>query len=295
MRGPRLMLSQRSGLRVGLLSGLRAGLLSGLLACAQVLAQTPGQPPVQATEQAGPQEPAQESVPSPAQAQAGADAATPQAPAIGAPNEPEARFEERELLLDGEPLRFLWRALAVAPPAADAQLAPDSALNTSWLLHRHLAEANIEEAAVLSNAPRRRHAELRRYLNDVGEAAFRKVFGEYFAEGNRPVAEAAIGPYRLIVWYLRGAERLAGEYYVEVDGRYMIDDGPSQTRNQLRVVLNSLRAGMLPAPLQTPSQRAGAEPPPAAGASVEGKPAAATSARDTGSEPAGVRAGKLPD
>ena len=295
MRGPRLMLGQRSGQRAGLLSGPRAGLLSGLLACAQALAQTPAQPPGQATEQSGQPAPIEEKAQSPAPAQAGADAAASQAPAIAAPNEPEARFEARELLLDGEPLRFLWRPLAVAAPAADAQLVPDSALNTSWLLHRHLAEANIEEAAVLSNAPRRRHAELRRYLNDVGEAAFRKVFGEYFAEGNRPVAEAAIGPYRLIVWYLRGAERLAGEYYVEVDGRYMIDDGPSQTRNQLRVVLNSLRAGMLPAPLATPSQPAGAEPPPSAGTGGEGKPPEATPAQDTGGAPADIRAGKLPD
>lgn len=281
----------RIGLRAVLRAGLRAGLLSGLLACAQALAQTPPQVP----EQAGQQEPAPEQKLSPAPTQSEAEAATSQPLAVAAPNEPETRFEERELLLDGEPLRFRWRALAVAPPAAGARLVPDSALNTSWLLHRHLAEANIEDAAVLSNAPRRRHAELRRYLDDVGEAAFRKVFGEYFAEGNRPVAEAAIGPYRLIVWYLRGAERLAGEYYVEVDGRYMIDDGPNETRNQLRVVLNSLRAGMLPAPLPSPSQPAGAQSPPGTDASGEVKPSGSAPAQEAERTPAEVREVKLPN
>lgn len=156
-------------------------------------------------------------------------------------------MQERYFEVDGSRLNFLWRPLAVGPPAPDTPLKPDSALNTSWLLHRHLARGEIVEAAVLSNAPRRRFEELMRYRDSVGEAAFRQVFGEYFSSDNKPVAEAAMGEYRLIVWYLGKAGALAGEYFVEVEGRYMIDDGPGETRSRLRRVLESLRAGQLPA------------------------------------------------
>ncbi|MBK8065394.1 MAG: hypothetical protein IPK29_16135 [Betaproteobacteria bacterium] len=171
------------------------------------------------------------------------------APAPPAATATEAEFVERQIESDEGPLRFFWRALTATAPGPDATIAPDTALNTSWLLHRHLARGAIEDAALLSNAPRRRYEELKRYLEGVGKEAFRQVFGEYFVPGNRPVAEAAIGPHRLIVWHLQNADRLAGEYYVEIEGRFMIDDGPSVPRNRLRRVLASLRAGQLPASL----------------------------------------------
>ncbi len=150
------------------------------------------------------------------------------------------------LQFEGEPLRFGWRPLTVSAPPADAPLEPLSALDTSWLLHRHLARGEIVEAALLSNAPRRRHAELARFRQAVGDAGFREVFAQYFAEGNRPIAEAAIGPYRLLIWNLETEGRFAGEYFVEVEGRVLIDDGPGETRFKLRRVLESLRAGQLP-------------------------------------------------
>jgi hypothetical protein len=36
---------------------------------------------------------------------------------------------------------------------------------------------------------------------------------------------------------------LAGQYFVEVEGRYLMDDVPNQTRANLRRVLEAYRAG----------------------------------------------------
>jgi hypothetical protein len=144
---------------------------------------------------------------------------------------------------------FLAAALLAALPAFAQQRfvepsAPDSARATAMLVLRHLAEGNIEEAAALSNAPRRRLEVLRDYRDAVGEEEFKRVFGRYFAPQNRLVAEVAIGRHRLLVWDLGEAgNRLAGQYYVEVEGRFLLDDVPSRSRSELRGVLESYRSG----------------------------------------------------
>jgi hypothetical protein len=95
---------------------------------------------------------------------------------------------------------------------------------------RHLAEGNIDAAAKLSNAPQRRLEVLRDYRRAVGEDEFRRIFAEYL--NNHVVAEVAIGPRRLLVWQLPEAdERLAGQFYVLVDGRFVMDDVPSPVRS----------------------------------------------------------------
>jgi hypothetical protein len=120
--------------------------------------------------------------------------------------------------------------------------APDSARATAMRIVRHLADGNLEEAAALSNAPQRRFEVLRDYRDAVGEEEFKRVFGRYFAAENRLIAEVAHGRHRLLVWDLGEAgNRLAGQYYVEVEGRFLMDDVPSRERSELRGVLEEIR------------------------------------------------------
>lgn len=105
----------------------------------------------------------------------------------------------------------------------------------------HLAAGRIDEAAKLSNEPTRRHEVLRDYLARVGEAEFRRVFAQYL-ERNRLVGEFSIGPRRLLVWELEGAgQRLAGQFYIEAEGRFLIDDRPGPERLALQRVLAEQR------------------------------------------------------
>ena len=84
-----------------------------------------------------------------------------------------------------------------------AVLEPTSALNAAKLLNLHLSTGDIEEAALLSNAPRRRFEMLQDYRQSVGEDEFKRVFAQYFDRGNRLIAEIAIDKHRLLIWDLR--------------------------------------------------------------------------------------------
>lgn len=111
---------------------------------------------------------------------------------------------------------------------------------------RHLAEGDLESAAARSNAPQRRLEVLRGYRNAVGEQEFKRIFGRYFAPDNRLIAEIAAGRHRLLVWELGEAgNRLAGQYFVEVGGEFLLDDVPSRERSELRRVLRDYRSGKL--------------------------------------------------
>ena len=128
-----------------------------------------------------------------------------------------------------------------------AALAPTSALDSAKLLNLHLSAGDIEEAALLSNSPRRRFEVLRDYRESVGEDEFKRVFAQYFYPENRVLAEIAIDRHRLLVWDLReGATRIAGQFFVEIDGRYLIDDVPNDMRTRLRWVLEAYRSGKIP-------------------------------------------------
>jgi hypothetical protein len=137
----------------------------------------------------------------------------------------------------------------VARPAA--ALGPESALDTARLLNLHLSVGDIEEASLLSNSPRRRFEVLQDYRRAVGDEEFKRVFAQYLAPENRLIAEIAIGPHRLLIWELKqvaaapGQSHLAGQYFVEIEGRYFIDDVPSATRASLRRVLEAYRAGKI--------------------------------------------------
>ncbi len=80
--------------------------------------------------------------------------------------------ETRTLELDaGGRVTYLLRThpanAHVLRPAAE--LAPTSALDAAKLLNLHLSTGDIEEAALLSNSPRRRFEVLRDYRESVGE------------------------------------------------------------------------------------------------------------------------------
>ena len=133
----------------------------------------------------------------------------------------------------------------LARPAAE--LAPTSALDAAKLLNLHLSAGDILEAAVLSNAPRRRFEVLRDYRESVGPEEFKKVFSQFLSSQNRLIAEIAIDRHRLLIWDLKeGATRIAGQYFIEIEGRYFIDDVPNDTRTSLRWVLEAYRSGKLP-------------------------------------------------
>jgi hypothetical protein len=145
-------------------------------------------------------------------------------------------------------LRLILAAalLAAAPAFAQQRLidpaAADSARGAAMLMLRHLAEGDLEAAAALSNAPQRRFEVLRDYRDAVGEQEFKRLFGRYFRPENRLIAEVALGRHRLLVWDLGEAgHRLAGQFYVEVDGRFLMDDVPSRERSALRRVLEDYR------------------------------------------------------
>jgi len=160
-------------------------------------------------------------------------------------------FAEQTFELNGQVLRYSIRAFGpganlVEPAAA---LEPVSALDTAKLLNRFLVAGNIEEAALLSNAPRRRFEVLRDYRASIGEDGFRQVYAEYFLPENRVVAEVSMGNHSLLVWHLRANNRYAGQFYIQIDGKFYVDDRPGATRTALRRLLDAIREGRLPLPI----------------------------------------------
>ena len=117
----------------------------------------------------------------------------------------------------------------------------ESAQPTAREVLRYLAAGEIEQAAQLSNAPERRAEVLRDYRRSVGEAEFRRIFGDY--EAHKIVAELAIGERRLLVWDL--GKELSGQFFVRAGERFVIDDVPSAERSELRRLLTAYRAGRL--------------------------------------------------
>jgi hypothetical protein len=133
-----------------------------------------------------------------------------------------------------------------------AELKPTSALATAKLLNRYLVAGDLVEAATLSNAPKRRFEVFRDYRDSVGPEEFKRIFAQYFDPANRLLAEVSIGPHALLIWQMGDATerpgRLAGQYFKEIEGRWLLDDVSSAPRSSLRRVLEAYRTGRLPAP-----------------------------------------------
>ncbi len=120
--------------------------------------------------------------------------------------------------------------------------AAESARPVAMQILKHLSAGELEAAAALSNAPERRLEVLRTYLSSVGEDEFKRIFGRYFAPQNRIVMEAAIGKRRLLVWDLGEAgHQLTGQFFVDVDGEFRMDDVPNEERTKLQRVLEAKR------------------------------------------------------
>lgn len=118
----------------------------------------------------------------------------------------------------------------------------ESARGTAAKLLQYLAAGDIAAAAAMSNAPMRRYEVLRDYRDRVGEEEFKRIYARYQSPANRLFMEAAIGRHRLLVWDLGEAGNyLAGQYYVQVDGKFLLDDEPNDERAQLARVLRQLR------------------------------------------------------
>ncbi len=144
--------------------------------------------------------------------------------------------EERSLTLaDGGTVRYEL----IVP----GQASPASAAATAKRFIRLLAAGKIEEASLLSNAPKRRFKVLKDYEREVGNKEFRRIYSRLLEPVNPLLAEVAIGDHRLIVWDLGEAKHeLAAQYYVLVEGRFFMDDAPNDTRAELRRVLLAWRA-----------------------------------------------------
>jgi hypothetical protein len=137
----------------------------------------------------------------------------------------------------------------------DAKPVPTSALESAKLIIFHLSDGDIEGAALLSNAPRRRYEELVTFKTTHGDEQFKRVFAEYFDPKNSVAAEIIVDNRSLLIWKLADAARTktgaptfhyAGQFFVEVDGAYLIDDVPNEQRTRLRWVLEAYRSGNIP-------------------------------------------------
>jgi hypothetical protein len=111
-----------------------------------------------------------------------------------------------------------------------------SARGTADRIAELLAAGDIEAVAALSNQPQRRKEELLKYRALVGEAEFRRVFTEYL---RRPIREEyAVGAHRLVIRdIVDPAGKYVGQYFVERDGTFLMDDEPSPARERLRAML----------------------------------------------------------
>ena len=119
----------------------------------------------------------------------------------------------------------------------------ESAIPVAMQILTHLAAGEIDEAARMSNAPARRREVLNEFRARVGDQEFKRVYREYLSPKNLVIAEVALGPRRLLVWRLgTAADQVVGQYYVLVDGRFVMDDERSSERSELARALARYRS-----------------------------------------------------
>ena len=74
------------------------------------------------------------------------------------------------------------------------------------------------------------------------------MFAEYLRPDNRLVAEVTIGRRSLLVWHLHESNHFSGQFYVEIEGKFLMDDAPGEERSKLRRVLEDIRIGKILVP-----------------------------------------------
>jgi hypothetical protein len=168
-----------------------------------------------------------------------------------------AQTEEIRTLAREDGTSVTYR-LRTHPPDAhllrpDTKPVPTSALESAKLIIFHLADGDIEQAALLSNSPRRRYEELANFKKTYGDDQFKRIFAEYFDPKNSVAAEIVVDNRSLLIWKLSSASKAgtpafhyAGQYFVQIDGAYLIDDVPNDQRTRLRWVLEAYRSGSIP-------------------------------------------------
>jgi hypothetical protein len=118
----------------------------------------------------------------------------------------------------------------------------ESARPVALQILKHLAAGELQAAAAMSNAPERRLEVLRDFRNAVGEDEFKRLFGRYFSPQNRILMEAALGKRRVLIWHLgEVGNQLAGQYFIELEGKFVMDDVPNEERTKLQRLLEAQR------------------------------------------------------
>lgn len=153
-------------------------------------------------------------------------------------------------LADGRTVDFTLRTpppgAVTIPPAGT--LAPKDAFDAARLLISDLARGRIEDAALLSNAPKQRYRLLRDAYSGWNAGDYARAYARYFVAPNRIVAEASIGPHHLVLWKLQDIDYLAGYFFMDIDGKTYLDDWPGPTRADLEQLLQAYRSGKLKLP-----------------------------------------------
>lgn len=153
-------------------------------------------------------------------------------------------------LADGRRIDYTLRTFppSASPIASGTKLAPANAFDAARLLISRLARGRIEDAALLSNAPKQRYRLLHEAYAGWKPEDFARAYGRYFVPPNRIVAEASIGEHHLVLWKLQDIDYLAGYFFMDIDGKTYLDDWPSPARAELEQLLQAYRSGKLPLP-----------------------------------------------
>jgi hypothetical protein len=140
-----------------------------------------------------------------------------------------------------------YQLTAFEPPLKiTRQLQSDNgAVNASLQLYRALGTADISTAAAMSNDRERTYAKYERYVERLGMAEFKKMFLSYFVGGASYTHELVIGEHHMLLVEDPADDTIAAQFYVRVEGKYLIDEKPGPERDQLGRLFMAVREGKL--------------------------------------------------
>lgn len=155
-----------------------------------------------------------------------------------------------------EPVTRTWKSgdseityqlTAFEPPLKiTRQLQSESgAVMTSLSLYRALASADISTAAAMSNDRQRTYEKYERYLERLGPAEFKKMFGGYFVGGASYTHELSIGDHHMLLVEDPTDDTIAAQFYVLTGGKFLIEERSSPERDQLGRLFMAVQEGKL--------------------------------------------------